>query len=180
MTCIVGLEHDGKVYMGGDSAAVANGNLQLTDTPKVFKKDGLLIGYTWSFRMGQVIQYSDAFPELKAHPDNYSYLIESFVPFLRSEFKTAGWLKVENSQDEGGQFLAGVRGELFEINSDFSVLKMIDGFDAVGSGSHYALGALRILKNNTDKEPIIKVGLALEAASYFASSVSAPFVFEEL
>ena len=178
MTCIVGLEQDGKVYMGGDSAAVSNGNLQLTDTPKVFEKQGLIIGYSWSFRMGQVIQYAKAFPKLQ--PDNYTYLIESFVPFLRAEFKDTGWLRTENSRDEGGQFLVGIRGELFEITSEFAVLKMADGFNAIGSGSHYALGALRILKHNTDKEPTIKVGLALEAAAYFSTSVSSPFVIEKL
>ena len=180
MTCIVGLEQEGKVYMGGDSAAVVNGNLQLSDTPKVFKKDELLIGYTWSFRMGQILQYAKTYPKQKEHPDNYTYLIKSFVPYLRDIFKDAGWLEVEKSREEGGQFLVGIRGELFEINSDFSVLKMVDGFDAVGSGSHYALGALRILKHNTDKEPTIKVGLALEAAAYFSTSVSSPFVIEKL
>ena len=180
MTCIVGLEYDGKVYMGGDSAAVANGNLQLSDTPKVFKKQKLLIGYTWSFRMGQIIQYAKSFPKIKEYPDNYAYLVKSFVPFIRSLLKDAGWLIIEKSRDEGGQFLVGLRGELFEINSDFSVLKMMDGFDAVGSGSYYALGALRILKHNTDKEPTMKIGLALEAAAYFSTSVSSPFVIEEL
>ena len=180
MTCIVGLEHKGKVYIGGDSAAVENSNLQLTDSPKVFMKQGLIIGYTWSFRMGQVIQYADAFPEIKKSAGNYDYLIEVFVPYLRDLFKDAGWLKIENSRDEGGQFLIGIRGQLFEINSDFSVLKMIDGFNAVGSGAYYALGALRILKHNTDKEPTIKVGLALEAAAYYSTSVSSPFVIEKL
>ncbi len=180
MTCIVGLEYDGKVYMGGDSAAVANSNLQLTDTPKVFEKQKMLIGYTWSFRMGQIIQYAKTVPEIKEYPDNYEYLVKSFVPFLRNIFKDAGWLIVEKSRDEGGQFLIGLRGELFEITSEFAVLRMADGFNAVGSGSYYALGALRILKHNTDKEPTMKVGLALEAAAYFSTSVSSPFVIEKL
>ena len=83
--------------------------------------------------------------------DNYAYLVKRFVPFLRAAFKDAGWLEVENSREEGGQFLVGIRGELFEINSDFSVLKMVDGFNAVGSGEYYALGAMRILKNNTEQ-----------------------------
>lgn len=180
MTCIVGLEQDGKVYMGGDSAATSNKNLQLSDTPKVFRKQKLLIGYTWSFRMGQVIQYAAAFPKLKEHSGNYAYLVKSFVPFLRTAFKDAGWLEVEKSREEGGQFLVGIRGELFEITSEFAVLRMMDGFNAVGSGFYYALGALRILENNVDKDPITKVGLALETAAYFSMTVSAPFIFEEL
>lgn len=180
MTCIVGLVEDGKIYLGGDSAGIADDDIQRIDTPKVFQKQHLLIGYTWSFRMGQIIQYADKFPELFEHPDNYTYLIKHFVPFLRAEFKDAGWLRTEDSQDLGGKFLVGIRGELFVIHAHFQVLRMFDNFNAIGSGSQYALGAMRILKHNTDKEPAIKVGLALAAASYFSTSVGGPFVIKEL
>jgi len=182
MTCIVGLEHNGKVYMGGDSAAADGWNIRLSTTPKVFRKQSLLIGYTWSFRMGQVIQYAHDLPELAEHPDNYTYLIESFIPFVRNAFRAAGFLKIENSQEEGGQFLVGIRGEIFTIHSNFAVLRAIDGFDSIGCGFAYALGAMRIMKFNgkTDEDPQIAVGFALEAAAYFSNGVSGPFVFEEL
>ena len=57
MTCIVGLEHDGKVYMGGDSAAVGGMDVYPSRIPKVFQAGRYLIGYTTSFRMGQLLQY---------------------------------------------------------------------------------------------------------------------------
>src|SRR3972149_571103 len=141
-------------------------NMRIVITPKVFRKQSLLIGYTWSFRMGQIIQYAPNLPELSEHPSNYAYLIESFVPFIRSAFKDAGNLKIEDSVEEGGVFLVGIRGEIYEIQSDFSAYRAIDGFMAIGCGFAYALGALRILKNNgkTDEDPQLAVGLALETA----------------
>src|SRR3990167_10350179 len=114
MTCIVGLEHNGKVFMGGDSGGASGWDMRLMTVPKVFRKQSLLIGSTGSIRMGQVIQYAPNLPELAEHPDNYAYLVESFVPFIRSAFKDAGNLKIEDSVEEGGVFLVGIRGEIYE------------------------------------------------------------------
>ena len=182
MTCIVAIEHNGKVYMGGDSAGSEGWNTRLYTTPKVFRKQSLLIGYTWTYRMGQILQYAPNLPETSEHPSNYAYLVESFIPFVLKAFADAEWKKVDNSRAEGGQFLVGIRGEVFSIESDFSVLRTVDGFNSVGCGAPYALGALRILKNNgkLNDDPKLAVGLALETAAYFSNGVYAPFVFEEL
>jgi len=179
MTCIVALEHDNKVFMGGDSAAPVGWDMRLITTPKVFRKENLVIGYTWSFRMGQIIQYAPSLPELEEHLSNYTYLIEKFVPFVRKAFSDAGWLKVENARDEGGQFLIGIRGEVFSIETDFSVLRNIDGFSAIGCGAPYALGALRIMNLHGEiaGNPMLAVNQALEIAAYFSNGVSGPFVF---
>ena len=53
MTAIAGLVHDGKVYIGGDSAGVAGMDLHLRSDPKVFTVGEFVIGYTTSFRMGR-------------------------------------------------------------------------------------------------------------------------------
>src|SRR3990167_2603733 len=131
MTCIVGLEHNGKVYMGGDSEGASGWDMRLMTVPKVFRKQSLLIGCTGSIRIGQILQYAPNLPELSEHPDNYAYLIESFVPFVRNAFKEAGFLKVENSQEEGGYFLVGIRGEVYQIQDDFSMYRSVDGFTAI-------------------------------------------------
>ena len=182
MTCIIGIEHNGKVYMRGDSAAAEGWNIRLSTTPKVFRKQNFLIGYTWSFRMGQVIQYAHDLPELAEHPDNYAYLVESFIPFVRDAFREAGFLKVENSQEEGGQFLVGIRGEIFTIHNNFAVLRAVDGFDSIGCGFAYALGALQILEINgrIRENPKLAIEVALDTAAYFSNGVSGPFIFEEL
>ena len=58
MTCIVGLSHQGKVFMGGDAAAADDNIVSARKEPKVFIKNGYLIGYSGSFRFGKVVQYS--------------------------------------------------------------------------------------------------------------------------
>jgi len=186
MTCIVGLEYEKGVIIGGDSAGVADGRIQLMTTPKVFKLAHMLIGYTWSFRMGQIIQYSSDVPKITPSDSNYKYLINDFIPFLRGIFKDAGWLKTEDERDEGGEFLIGIRGQLFKIEWNFSVLRMSDGYNAVGSGAPYALGTLYILKEKVNEfsdviePPSYIVNLALQAAAHYSTSVSAPFVIEEI
>lgn len=58
MTGIAALIERNKVYMAGDSAAVGGGHyLTSTANPKVFKNNGVLIGYTSSFAMGNALQY---------------------------------------------------------------------------------------------------------------------------
>lgn len=59
MTCIVGLKHKDKVYIGGDSLG-ANTAFQKTvrADEKVFQKDDMIFGFTSSFRMGQILRYS--------------------------------------------------------------------------------------------------------------------------
>jgi len=60
MTCIVGLidKESKKIYMGGDSAGVANYSLSVRKDPKVFKRYGFIFGFTSSFRMGQLLMCS--------------------------------------------------------------------------------------------------------------------------
>ena len=59
MTCIVGCIHNGKVFLAGDQLG-SNGYYKENHEKltKVFKVGEFLIGYTTSFRMGQILQYS--------------------------------------------------------------------------------------------------------------------------
>ena len=65
MTCIVGLEHDGYVYIGGDSGAGGGydySSATRTDE-KVFRNANFIAVFTTSFRMGQLIRYAFRAPE---------------------------------------------------------------------------------------------------------------------
>ena len=58
MTVIVGLQHNGAVYIGGDSAGIAGYDLMIRHDEKVFVNQQFIMGYTTSFRMGQILRYS--------------------------------------------------------------------------------------------------------------------------
>ncbi len=182
MTCIVGLEHKGAVYIGGDSAAVAEYEIRKTALRKVFKKDGLIIGYTSSFRMGQLLQYEMKLDKIPKKV-NMEYMNCRFIPAVRKCLRDGGYLKVDDNVEEGGQFLVGLRGQLYEIDSDFQVNKFRDGMATIGCGSQYALGSLQTSKYcykmlNVKDGTIERIKTALKVASQFSSAVCPPFVIE--
>ena len=58
----------------------------------------------------------------------------------------------EKEKEEGELFsiLLAVKGEVFEIDEDYSVARRADGIYAIGSGADFALGALMAGAESTD------------------------------
>jgi ATP-dependent protease HslVU (ClpYQ) peptidase subunit len=179
MTCIVGIEHDGKVTIGGDSAAAQGSFLDLVTAPKVFQLGEMLIGFSYSFRMGQLLQYKLEPSVICSDADLMQFMVNGFVEDVRSCFRDGGFAKKQNEQEEGGQFLVGLRGQLFEVHSNYQVLRSRWGYNAIGCGYELALGAMGAMHsldavgNVTTTEA--KVIVALQAASDHSGSVQAPF-----
>jgi len=172
MTCIVGLVSDGKIYMGGDSASVSGWDLIVRADEKVFRNDGFLMGFTSSFRMGQLLRYSFNPP---THPDNMDlmrYMATIFVDSIRQCLKDGGFAKKQNEVESGGNFLIGYKGRLFQIENDYQVALSRDKFDAVGCGASYALGSLYSTPKMT---PLQRIKTALQCAENFSAGVRAPF-----
>ena len=176
MTCIVGIAHKGKVYIGADSAAVQGWTRRQTELVKVFRRGPFLMGYTTSFRMGQLLEHQLPLPEQKG-ADDLAFLVQEFVEAVRDVFKRHGYAKVESNNESAGQFLLGYRGKLYSIDSDYQVGLMADGFDAVGSGAEYALGALKVSER---MQPTRRIKRALEVAAHFNMAVAPPFVVKTL
>lgn len=178
MTCIVGVVHEGAVWMGGDSAAVTGWNLDLTAEPKVFGSGAFLIGYTTSYRMGHLLQFGWEPP---AHPEGISaaaFMRTGFVDSVRARFVAGGFAKVENTREEGGSFLVGYRGDLYEVGSDFSVLRSARGYAAIGSGAPMALGAMAA--TDGDLRPYDFLERALNVAEDLCIGVRGPFTILRL
>ncbi|MDD5517856.1 MAG: hypothetical protein PHV98_00710 [Candidatus Omnitrophica bacterium] len=167
--------------MGGDSAGADGWNIKNISCNKVFIKDHLIVGYTWSFRMGQIIEFSEDIPCFTNEFNNnsYAYLVKSFVPFIREKFKQEGFSTVKDNFETGGDFLIGLNGQLFEIQSDFAVLRSQDGYNSVGCGSFYALGAMAIMKL-MENDPIRMIKKSLEVSEHFSNGVRSPFIILEL
>jgi ATP-dependent protease HslVU (ClpYQ) peptidase subunit len=169
MTCIVGLEHGGHVFIGGDIQGTGWNKKVVHTQPKVFSKAGVVFGYTTSYRFGQLIEQVLSDPVI---PDDsgavYRWLITVLVPDIKKMLKANEW-------EEGGSCLIGVKGQLWELQSDWSVLRSVNGYSSVGSGYEYAHGSLytslldRTIK--TDDEAISIVQNAIRAAGSFSPSV---------
>lgn len=177
MTCVVGLVNKGTVYIGVDSAAVQGWTRRTSRVAKVFRRGPFLIGYTTSFRMGQLLQHHLDVPPQEAGQDDVAYLVTNFIEKARALFKDKGFTKVEANTEKGGQFLVGYRGRLYTVESDFQVGEHEDGYDAIGSGADFALGAMAALPRLS---PRARVTRALEIAAHFNMGVSGPFAIATL
>jgi hypothetical protein len=179
MTVIVGLAHEGAVYMGGDSAGVAGLDLSMRRDTKVFTRDAYVIGFTDSFRMGQVLQYSTELPTPPvAQRELHGFMVRDFIDAVRESLGDAGWSTNHGGRETGGAFLVGVRGRLFEICSDYQVGETLSGWNAVGCGGSLALGSLHStgrMAATWGLHPKYRVRAALEAADYGSAGVSKPF-----
>ena len=176
MTCIVGIEHKGKVYIAGDSAGVSGYSISVRDDRKVHVIDDFAFGFTSSFRMGQLLAYDFTPPKHPKKKSDMHYLVSDFVKALRVLYKKGGFLSKEHEQETGGTFLLGYHGKLYTVDSDFQVARTVDGYDACGCGCDLALGALYTL---TRQLPTLKpegvLKSALEASAYHSAGVVAPF-----
>lgn len=176
MTAIVGLVDQGTVYVGGDSAGVAGYSLTVRADSKVFTNGPYVMGFTSSFRMGQLLRYSLKAPHPKG--DLEKFMARTFVDAVRETLKAGGWLKQDANRDEGGTFLVGVSGRLFTIHDDFQVGEAVDGYAAVGCGHELALGALHATAH-MGLRPKKRVRLALAAAERYSAGVRGPFTIRE-
>jgi ATP-dependent protease HslVU (ClpYQ) peptidase subunit len=175
MTCIVGISRGGKVWLGGDSAGVdGSHNLSVVTQPKVFRKGEYLIGYTTSFRMGQILEHSVSLPDPPSNDEAlFSFMVSQVVEVVRSAFCQAGFSSVINNSHSGGTFLIGVKGRLFSVRDDFAVIEDSSGVAACGCGAAYALGAMVATPTVASVKYILTAGL--KAAAKLSSGVVAPF-----
>jgi len=182
MTCIVGMLKDGAVFMTGDHIGTDGYDVEVQKRSKVFRNGEFVVGYTDSFRMGQLLEHMWEPPKKpKECKDITAFMVKHVVPSLIKVFDENKFIRIigdsdnasrrVNGQAYGGEFLIGYRSHLFKIQSDFSVLECVKPYDSIGAGEDYAKGAFELLYNKSilfDGEPeeVLKdVLLAVEGQS---------------
>ena len=176
MTCIIGYAHDAHVYIGADSMASNGYESRVTALRKVFRVGPFLIGYTTSFRMGQILQYH---LEVRAQQDGESderYMVVAFAESVRECLKVRGYSRVDSNNETGGRFVVGYKDRVYEVASDYQVNHYNDGLVAVGAGADFALGAMYAL----DLSPKKRILKALAISADLSPSVQGPFYVEKL
>lgn len=175
MTAIVGLVAGPHVYLGGDSASSDGWAIRTVTAPKVIRNGPYLIGYTTSFRMGQLLEHTLQPPTPPADATQlHAFMCTDFITAVRDTLRDGGWAKKDAEQERGGEFLAGVAGHLYTIHADHSVIAHRCGYSAVGSGYLAALGSLHTTAA-TSWGARRRLTAALEAAADHAAGVRGPF-----
>lgn len=145
MTCILAKIQDGKVHMLGDKMG-SNGHTKSVYPliNKVFKVDDFVIGYTSSFRMGQILQYSWNPPSKMEKDSDDTYLFKHVITSIKIAFDNNCYGKKDKVEFEGGTFLLGWHGRLFEMQNNLSLLEY-DKTAAVGCGQYFAQASMNTL-----------------------------------
>lgn len=186
MTAIAGFRDGyGKVWIGADSCASdgdARGVYRTNKLVWLSVSGGggagrhIALGYTTSFRFGQILNHHlHLCTDIEDTPE--AYLVRHAIPAIRKALSGNGWMRKENEREEGGAALIGYRGELFELQSDMSVLEPEDPIAACGSGYQYTLAAMWTARREMTRErggrEFVEAGL--RAAAHFAPGVMEPF-----
>jgi ATP-dependent protease HslVU (ClpYQ) peptidase subunit len=175
MTCLVDIAKDGVVHMGADSGGSdeEDGIIFNYVMPKIFIRNGYLIGYAGSYRFGKLLEHVFDLPSIPQGA-NSSESLDRFVngtlmSSLRKQSKDLDLTSDELEFD----CIFGIKGHIFEVCNDWFGLEPSSSFIAAGSGTKYALGSLHTTQGW--KDPIKRINVALDAAAEYSMSVAAPF-----
>jgi len=177
MSCVVAISENGVVWMGSDSLFVSVGDFAKKRTEansKIFRKDGLLIGWVGSRRFGDILQWNFNFPKFEDGRDFHEYLASDFVSSLLDTLQNLKHVEFRDGEALSYTFIIGRKGKIFQIHSDFSVSVLGDGYDACGSGDQLAMAALEGMKG-LSLTPEEKISRALQIVSKFTANVGPPF-----
>jgi ATP-dependent protease HslVU (ClpYQ) peptidase subunit len=169
MTCIVGIRHEGEVFIGGDALGSTHYRKAVRSDGKIFRNGPFVMGFTSSYRMGQLLRY--AFKPPVIGDDIDQYMVVDFVDAVRKCLREGGWQQTDDGQDVGGSFLVGYQDRLFAIHSDYQVASNDCGYDAVGSGEAFAMGSLF---STEGLDPKARIRTAIKAATFSSPSVGGP------
>lgn len=155
MTAIVGFTKKGNVYIGCDSQGTGSTKSQLTNK-KIFRNKDFIMGYTSSYRFGQILEYNFVPPIRKKQLTDLQYLVTAFIPELRKVLEEQKYT-ASNEKGESGVALLGYKGKLYQLQSEFSLLENKKGYSSVGSGSYHCEASLyHLLKTDLKPKDVIK------------------------
>lgn len=167
MTCIVGLKANNKVYLAGERGASDEESILEISKPKIHRFGPYIVGFAGTME-GQRLEYSFDPPEPSDDDDLDTFMHTVFLTYLR-DFYEDWW--VDTSRDAEFAMLIAIKDKLYGHNaSDMSMAQYTIDYQAVGSGSSFALGFLYGVKDFNNPVKIIED--AVNAAIKFSPTCS--------
>jgi len=140
----------------------------------VFKNGEVVIGYTTSFRMGQILEHHFHPPKPYENESGMPYMVKRFIPAVKEALASHGFESSYYGQKYGGSFLVGYRGGLYCVEDDYQVARVRHAYHACGCGGDLVLGSL-YTTDAYDLSPKERIETALAAAAEFSAGVRGPF-----
>jgi ATP-dependent protease HslVU (ClpYQ) peptidase subunit len=146
MTTIIGIqEHDSAVLYADYQVSTESESFVSKTARKICRNWQLAYGTAGSGRLCDYIQYEWEPPQPDIDRDSdeewaYNWLIRTFVPDMKKALRAEGYELGADGVDF--QMIIIVRGFLFQIESDGTVMNRMHGLYGIGTGGAYALGAL--------------------------------------
>jgi len=179
MTCIVAFKtEEGHSIIAGDYMASNGHHFNKVANSKVFNKsESCAIGYTSSFRMGQILEHYWTLPPRVEGQTAENFVNVTLVESIRAIFKTYGYGTKDGLEDLGGTFILLYEDRIYCMQFNYSLLDYDSEIIAIGSGTDAALGAiylsLPIMLENIE-EALAKI---FWATSLVTPSVSPEFSY---
>lgn len=142
MTTIIAIETDEGITFGWDSRITSGWQVYDGEAPKVFVNNGMIFGVAGALLDASIIRQANL-----PHPDDAGWDIDKWVtnkliPAIADALSKRGALTTTSGKVEtDSSVIFAVRGRLYDLGHDLSVLRRADGVYAIGSGSTYARGA---------------------------------------
>jgi ATP-dependent protease HslVU (ClpYQ) peptidase subunit len=156
MTVIAAWKDKKEVWIAGDSGAFDDSTVIISAEPKIWKTETSLVGVSGSFRIMDILRNSKISDPYKIRD------------FLMSKSNEVGF------PDDWAVLIANKTG-IYEIGSDFGVVKSSENYGATGAGAQAALAALFVLENTENTiTPRKRVESAVQSAIMHTTNARPP------
>lgn len=167
MTCIAGIEHAGRVWLAGDSAASSDDGVVIAQrTPKVWRVGQIVVGCCG------VAQWEGIWRRI-SFPRPVTRDVDAWV-FNELHAAVSGMVGEDDLEDSSA--LVGIGARLYYVEPDGNASRVGNGYCAVGTGDAVALGSLHTTARRK-LLPRYRLTLALQAAAAHCTTVAPPFRF---
>jgi ATP-dependent protease HslVU (ClpYQ) peptidase subunit len=164
MTTIVGVQHKTGCVMAADSQTTwGERPFNSFGVDKIVEKNGYLIAVAGDGRAADILSHAWKPPKVNVSGDLYGFMVSKVIPSMRKALFDNGWKDSSDTKDDSGiDAIIAIKGQLFSIASDFTVLRDENGFYGAGSGGNYAVGALEA---GVDIETAVQIAIRYDINS---------------
>ncbi len=180
MTCVAGLVHGRRVYMAADSF-IGDTNTGAVDRTLVRKiwivpKTSVVVGFSGSVRLGQLLQAKLRLPAIGANADLDEWMTCEFVDAVWVALRDYSRADLAGDEPEYSlDLLVGTKARLWEVDRAETALPLAAPYGAVGEADT-AVAVLAATKR-LRLPPKDRLALALELAAERSAFVRGPWHF---